>query len=48
MADPEVRAQFETQGLEAVASRPDDFARFVARESAITQDVARRIGAAKK
>ena len=48
MNDPEVRAQFDTQGLEAVASRPEDFARFVARESAITMDVARRIGAAKK
>ncbi len=48
MNDPEVRQQFDTLGLEAVASRPEDFARFVARESAVTLDVARRIGAAKK
>ena len=48
MTDPEVRQQFDAQGLEAVASKPEDFARFVAREAAITLDVARRIGAAKK
>jgi tripartite-type tricarboxylate transporter receptor subunit TctC len=48
MSDPEVRKQFDAQGLEAVASKPEDFARFVAREAAVTLDVARRIGAAKK
>ena len=48
LTDPEVKQQFETQGLEGVASKPEDFARFVAREAAVTQDLAKRIGAAKK
>ena len=48
MADPEVRQQFETLGLEAVASKPEDFARFVSHQSAMTQEVARKIKATTK
>jgi tripartite-type tricarboxylate transporter receptor subunit TctC len=48
LADPEVKAQFDTLGLEGVGSKPDDFAKFVARESATTQAIARRIGPAAK
>ena len=45
LREPDVQAQFEQQGLEAVASKPEDFAKFVAQQSAMTQDIARRIGA---
>ena len=48
MADPEVQKQFDQQGLEAVGMAPDAFARFVARESAQTQEIARRMGPAAK
>jgi tripartite-type tricarboxylate transporter receptor subunit TctC len=46
LADPEIRKEFDTLGLEAVGSTPEDFAQFVARESAQTQAIARRIGPA--
>jgi tripartite-type tricarboxylate transporter receptor subunit TctC len=46
--EPDVQKAFDQQGLEAVGSSPEDFARFAARESASTQEIARRIGAAKK
>jgi tripartite-type tricarboxylate transporter receptor subunit TctC len=45
LAEPDVRQQFETLGLEGVGSKPDDFARFVAKEAQVTRDIARRIGA---
>src|SRR5581483_4111749 len=48
LADPEVRQQFDSQGLEGVGMKPDDFARFVAKESAVTQEIARRVGPAAK
>ena len=48
LADPDVRQQFDAQGLEAVGSRPEDFARFVAKESAFITGLARRIDAAGK
>jgi len=44
LADPEVRAQFDAQGLEGVGMPPAEFARFVAKESAFITDLARRIG----
>ena len=44
LADPEVLRQFDAQGLEAVGSKPDDFARFVAKESAFINDLAKKIG----
>jgi tripartite-type tricarboxylate transporter receptor subunit TctC len=44
LADPEVRAQFDAQGLEGVGMPPEEFARFVAKESAFITDLARRIG----
>jgi tripartite-type tricarboxylate transporter receptor subunit TctC len=43
--DPEVKQQFEAQGLEGVGSNPEDFARFVAKEAQVTRDIARKIGA---
>ena len=43
--DPEVRQQFEAQGLEGVGSKPEDFAKFVAKEAQVTRDIARKIGA---
>jgi tripartite-type tricarboxylate transporter receptor subunit TctC len=46
LADPEVRQQFDAQGLEGVGLPPAEFARFVAKESAFITDLARRIGAA--
>jgi len=48
LADAEIRQQFDAQGLEAVGSKPDDFARFVAKESAFMNDLARKIEAAGK
>jgi len=45
LADPGVQREFDKLGLEGVGSSPEDFARFVARESAQTQAIARRIGA---
>ena len=45
LADPEIRQQFDAQGLEGVGSKPDDFARFVAKEAQVTREIARRIGA---
>jgi tripartite-type tricarboxylate transporter receptor subunit TctC len=48
LAQPDVKAQFDTLGLEAVGMRPAAFAKFVAKESEATLAVARRIGAAKK
>jgi tripartite-type tricarboxylate transporter receptor subunit TctC len=48
LADPEVLRQFDIQGLEAVGSRPDDFARFVAKESAFINELARKLEAPVK
>lgn len=45
LADPDIRLQFEAQGLEGVGMPPDEFARFVAKESQVTREIARRIGA---
>jgi tripartite-type tricarboxylate transporter receptor subunit TctC len=45
LADPEVRQQFDAQGLEAVGMPPEEFARFVANESAFITDLARKIDA---
>lgn len=43
LADPEVRAQFDAQGLEGVGMPPAEFAKFVARESALMNDLAQKI-----
>jgi tripartite-type tricarboxylate transporter receptor subunit TctC len=47
LAQPDVQQQFDQLGLEAVAMKPADFAKFVAKESETTLAVARRIGARK-
>jgi tripartite-type tricarboxylate transporter receptor subunit TctC len=47
LADPELRQQFEAQGLEAVGMPPAEFARFVEKESAFIIDLARRIKGSK-
>ncbi|HEY1288865.1 MAG TPA: tripartite tricarboxylate transporter substrate binding protein [Burkholderiales bacterium] len=43
LADPDVRLQFDAQGLEGVGMPPAEFARFVAKESAFINDLAQRI-----
>ena len=43
LADPEVMRQFEIQGLEGVGTRPEEFAKFVAKESLFMNDLARKI-----
>ena len=43
LADPEVRQQFDQQGLEAVGMPPAEFARFVAKESGMINELARKI-----
>lgn len=48
LAQPDVQQQFDQLGLESVAMRPAEFAKFVARESETTLAIARRIGAAKR
>jgi len=48
LGDADIKQQFDTLGLEGVGSRPDDFARFVAKDAAFTLEVARRIQAAAK
>jgi tripartite-type tricarboxylate transporter receptor subunit TctC len=48
LAAPEVLKQFDAQGLEAVGSTPANFAKFVARESAFMNDLARKIEAGSK
>jgi tripartite-type tricarboxylate transporter receptor subunit TctC len=48
LADPEVRRQFDAQGLEGVGMPPEEFARFVAKESAFITGLARKIDAAPK
>ena len=44
VAEPEVRARFERQGLEGIAMAAAPFADFVAAQSAIAQAIGRRIG----
>jgi tripartite-type tricarboxylate transporter receptor subunit TctC len=48
LADPELRAQFDAQGLEAVGMPPAEFARFVEKESAFINDLAKKILSGKK
>jgi tripartite-type tricarboxylate transporter receptor subunit TctC len=43
LADPEIKQQFDVQGLEGVGSKPEDFAKFVAQQSAFIKEVARKI-----
>jgi tripartite-type tricarboxylate transporter receptor subunit TctC len=43
LADADVKSQFDQQGLEGVGMPPAEFARFVARESAFINDLARKI-----
>jgi tripartite-type tricarboxylate transporter receptor subunit TctC len=43
LADPDVRRQFDAQGLEGVGMPPEAFAGFVAKESAFINDLARKI-----
>ena len=43
LGDAELRQQFDQQGLEAVGMPPAEFARFVARESAMINELARKI-----
>jgi len=48
LAGPELRSRFDAQGLEGVGMPPEDFARFVAKESAFITELARRIETAEK
>jgi len=43
LADTEIQKQFDVLGLEAVGSKPDDFARFVAKEMAFMVEFARKL-----
>ena len=47
LADPEILRQFDVQGLEAVGSKSDDFARFVAKESAFMTQLAKKLATRK-
>jgi tripartite-type tricarboxylate transporter receptor subunit TctC len=42
--EPDVKAQFDTLGLEGVAMPPDRFATFVADQARIAQEIGRRVG----
>jgi len=48
LADPEVKAQFDAQGLEGVGMPPAQFAKFVEKESLAINELAKKIKAAKK
>ncbi|WP_270935269.1 Bug family tripartite tricarboxylate transporter substrate binding protein [Falsiroseomonas oryzae] len=48
VADPDVRQQFDTLGLEGVAMPPDRFAVFVAEQARIAQDIGRRVNSASR
>ena len=48
LADADIRQQFDTLGLEGVGSSPEEFAKFVARESAAIVALARKIQSAPK
>ncbi len=43
LAEPDVRTQFDAQGLEAVGMPPAEFAKFVASESRFINDLAKKI-----
>ena len=45
LADPEVKEQFDAQGLEGVGMPPAQFAKFVEKEAAFINDLARKIKA---
>jgi tripartite-type tricarboxylate transporter receptor subunit TctC len=47
LADPEVKQQFDAQGLEGVGMPPAEFAKFVEKESAFINELARKIKATK-
>ncbi len=48
LKEPDVQKEFDTLGLRGVGSSPDDFARFVAKDAATIQEVARRIEGRQK
>ncbi|GAB3777879.1 tripartite tricarboxylate transporter substrate binding protein [Ramlibacter monticola] len=48
LAEPEVKAQFEQQGIEGVGLPPVEFAAFVADEAKAAQEIAQRIQAGAK
>jgi tripartite-type tricarboxylate transporter receptor subunit TctC len=43
LKDPDVEKEFDTLGLRGVGSSPDEFARFVTKDAATIQQIARRI-----
>src|SRR5205814_5157847 len=47
LADPDVKQQFDAQGLEGVGMPPAEFARFVEKEAAFINELARKIKATK-
>ncbi len=47
LTEPDIRRQFDALGLEGVAMKPEEFAKFVARQATLIQGLARRIGTAK-
>jgi tripartite-type tricarboxylate transporter receptor subunit TctC len=48
VSEPDVKQQFDGLGLEGVAMKPDEFARFVAEEAKSAQEIARRVQAGAK
>lgn len=48
LADPDVIKQFDTLGLEGVGMTPADFAKFVEKEAAAAQQIARDVSAGSK
>ncbi|GAB3659460.1 tripartite tricarboxylate transporter substrate binding protein [Ramlibacter alkalitolerans] len=48
LAEPEVKAQFDQQGIEGVAMPPREFSAFVASEAKAAQEIAHRIHAGAK
>jgi tripartite-type tricarboxylate transporter receptor subunit TctC len=48
LQEPDIQKEFDTLGLRAVGSSPDEFARFVAKDAVAAQEIARRMERRKK
>ena len=48
LKEPDVQKEFDTLGLRAWDRSPEDFARFVAKDAAAIQEIARRIEGRQK
>jgi tripartite-type tricarboxylate transporter receptor subunit TctC len=48
LEEPDIQKEFDTLGLRAVGSSPEEFARFVEKDAETAREIARRIEGRKK